>query len=194
MSERRELREEKLKKRDGLGRDEHEEKSRIIVDKLLGFAEIERARNIFSYVSFRSEVDTHRLIAELMKRDKRVSVPVTRVKEKRLEAIHIESLEEDLVPGYRDILEPEEQRSKESVTEPLNIDVVIVPGSVFDERGGRFGYGGGYYDRFLENIPFAVRIGLAFELQTVKEAPLEPHDELLDYIITEERIIEAKRM
>jgi 5-formyltetrahydrofolate cyclo-ligase len=122
-----------------------------------------------------------------------VTVPITYVKEKRLDAILIRDVSKDLVPGYCGILEPEKNLCMSRVVKPGDIDVIILPGSVFDERGGRFGYGGGYYDRFLESNPKAVRIGLAFELQTVTEAPIKAHDELLDYIITEKRIIKGKR-
>jgi 5-formyltetrahydrofolate cyclo-ligase len=188
------LRKDKLAQRDGLTGEERAEKSRKIGERVLAFDEIKKALNIFIYVSFRSEVSTLWLIEEFLKSGKKVSVPITHLKEKRLDAIHIEDMSRDLVSGYCDILEPHGDRVRNNITDPQNIDVVIVPGSVFDERGGRFGYGGGYYDRYLENIPFTVRIGLAFELQTVKEAPIQPHDELLHYIITEQRIIQGSRM
>ncbi len=76
---------------------------------------------------------------------------------------------------------------------PQEIETILLPGSVFDERGGRFGYGGGYYDRFLAKVPKARRIGLAFDLQVVAEAPLQEHDELLDLVVTESRIIRGNR-
>ncbi len=190
----KEIRKEKLAQRDGLTSEEISEKSRIIEKKILTLDEIRSALNIFIYVSFRSEVSTLWLIEELMKDSKKISVPITHVAEKKMEAIHIEDLSRDLVPGYCNIPEPNEERVHNNVTDPLNIDVVIIPGSVFDKRGARFGYGGGYYDRFLEKIPFAVRIGLAFEMQIVEEAPIQPHDELLDYVVTEQGTIKAKRM
>jgi 5-formyltetrahydrofolate cyclo-ligase len=56
-----------------------------------------------------------------------------------------------------------------------------------------FGYGGGYYDRFVSAIPGALRVGLAFDLQIVEKAPLQDHDEILDLVITETRIIRANR-
>lgn len=189
MSEGKELRKKILALRDSLNNDELVQKSSVICDKILGFKEIDMAKNIFTYVNFRSEVITLPLISELMKLNKIISVPKTYNQEHRMDAIHIEDISADLVPGYADIPEPRPELLTENVTEPQNIDVVILPGSVFDERGGRFGYGGGYYDRFVEKIPFAVRIGLAFDIQVVEAAPLQPHDELLDYIVTESRII-----
>jgi 5-formyltetrahydrofolate cyclo-ligase len=189
MSEGKDLRKKILALRDGISSDDLTLKSKSISEKIIAFKEIEMARNIFIYVNFRSEVITIPLINDLMNRDKVISVPKTYVEENRMDAIHIINMKEDLVPGYRDILEPRPDLLQTNITEPQNIDVIILPGSVFDERGGRMGYGGGYYDRFVEKIPFAVRIGLAFEEQVVAEAPLQPHDELLDYIVTEKRII-----
>lgn len=191
MSEGKELRKKILALRNSIERDDIIQKSKIICDKVLSFKEVEMAKNVFTYVNFRSEVVTLPLLSELMKLEKKVSVPKTHVQENRMDAIQIQDISKDLVPGYQNILEPRSDLLSTHVTDPQNIDVIILPGSVFDERGGRFGYGGGYYDRFVEMIPFAVRIGLAFDIQVVKEAPLQPHDELLDFIVTESRIIKV---
>ena len=189
MSEGKDLRKKILALRDGISNEDVANKSKVICEKVLGFKEMDMARNVFTYVNFRSEVITIPLINELMGKGKILSVPKTYVDENKMEAIRINNVSEDLVPGYCDILEPRSELLETNITEPQNIDVIILPGSVFDERGGRMGYGGGYYDRFVEKIPFAIRIGLAFEEQVVSEAPLQPHDELLDYIVTEKRII-----
>ena len=189
----KELRKEKLELRDTLGKKQMDEKSEIIKESLLQLDEVKRALNIFIYVSFRSEVKTVSTIEEFLKQSKKVTVPITYVKEKRLDAILIQDISKDLVPGYCGIPEPKKDLCMSNIVRPGDIDVIILPGSVFDERGGRFGYGGGYYDRFLESNPKATRIGLAFELQTVTEAPVQSHDEMLDYIITEKRIIKGKR-
>ncbi len=194
MNEGKIIRKEKLSLRNALPQEEIAEKSFIICKKILALQETEKAKNVFSYVSFRSEVMTQWLIEELMKKQKTVSVPITYSAEKRMEAIFIQDLSKDLVPGNYGTMEPHQDFVHRNKVEAENIDIVLVPGSVFDERGGRFGYGGGFYDRFLEKIPYAVRIGLAFELQVAKEIPLQPHDELLDFIVTEQRIIEAERL
>ncbi len=153
--------------------------------------EVKDCNCIFSYVNFRTEVETRPLLEKLLKSNKIVTVPVTRVKEKRLDVIKIKDLERDLVPGYCSIPEPSEKQCKTNRIEPEKIDVILLPGSVFDTRCGRMGYGGGYYDRFLSAIPGATRIGLAFALQIVEKAPLQPHDERLDYVITESGIIKG---
>ena len=70
------------------------------------------------------------------------------------------------------------------------IDVVVVPGALFDCDGGRCGYGGGFYDTYLPTTrPDTPRIGLAFELQLVGDVPCHPHDLPVHVLVTEERVI-----
>ena len=97
-----------------------------------------------------------------------------------------------MVPGYCTIPEPSEEHARGNGLDPDQLDLIILPGSVFDLSGGRFGYGGGFYDRLLAQIPDAHRVALAFDLQVVDELPLQPHDELLDMIITESRVITGR--
>lgn len=187
------LRKTTLLNRDGLTEEELLNKSLAIQKTLLSHDAIVNSQVIFAYVSFRSEVSTLHLIDALLSLGKTVTVPITRVKEKRLDAIEITSRELDLVPGYCDIPEPREEFCSEHLVAPEKIQTILLPGSVFDKRGGRFGYGGGYYDRFLASVPGAIRIGLAFDLQMVDEAPLQEHDELLDYVVTETTVVRGKR-
>ena len=168
---------------------EIEAKSMAIQHRLLGLDELQKRQAIFVYVSFRSEVATLSLIDTLIDMGKTVIVPITRIEEKRLDAIHITNRLTDLVPGYCNIPEPKEALCTTAAVAPEDIETILLPGSVFDERGGRFGYGGGYYDRFLAKVPKAARIGLAFDLQIVEKAPLQEHDELLDLVVTESRVI-----
>ena len=164
------LRKEILAARNQLTQNEIDTKSMAIQHRLLALEQIRNHQSIFVYVSFRSEVATLTLIDALLDSGKTVIVPITRVQEKRLDAIHITNRSADLVPGYCDIPEPKEELCKIREVAPEEIQTILLPGSVFDERGGRFGYGGGYYDRFLAKVPTAARIGLAFDLQIVKKA------------------------
>lgn len=193
MTDSQDLRKTILAQRNKLQEAEIIRKSEIITSKLLGLKEIQNYSNIFAYVSFRSEVATFDLIDTLIGMGKKISVPITRVVEKRLDLVKITNRETDLEPGYCDIPEPTEDLFLTNKTDPKEIEIIILPGSVFDRRGGRFGYGGGYYDRFVSNVPSAVRIGIAFDLQIIDKAPLQPHDEILDYVITEKEIIAGKR-
>lgn len=193
MNDAARLRKDILAARNQLTLKEIAEKSAAIRQTLLGLDQVSNCRSIFVYVSFRSEVATFDLIEKLIGMGKTVTVPITRVQEKRLDAIRITNPTADLVPGYCAIPEPKEELWRSRLVDPGEIETILLPGSVFDERGGRFGYGGGYYDRFLAHIPAAVRIGLAFDLQIVDKAPLSDHDQLLDLVVTETRVISGKR-
>jgi 5-formyltetrahydrofolate cyclo-ligase len=147
---------------------------------------------LFIYVNFRSEVETLELIKNCINQDIRVAVPLVDASAVRMIPLLIKNPEQDLVPGYYNIPEPDPKKSLR--LEPGEIDAAVIPGSVFDIHGGRLGYGGGYYDRFLlTDAPQAKRIGLAFELQVVDKVELEPHDQPLDILITEKRIVNITR-
>lgn len=107
----------------------------------------------------------------------------------------IKDPERELAPGYCSIPEPVVGIRESQAVNPATIDLIFLPGSVFDEQGGRMGYGGGYYDRFVSiHAPQAMRIGLAYEIQMVERAPLQEHDEPVDLILTEKRIIKGRRV
>ncbi len=187
------LRKNILTTRDQLSTEEIAVKSRAIQQALLNLEQVLNRQSIFVYVSFRSEVATFDLIDILIDMGKTVTVPITRIREKRLDAIHITNPATDLQPGYCMIPEPREELCRANRVAPEEIETILLPGSVFDMRGGRFGYGGGYYDRFLAQNPAASRIGLAFDLQIIDNAPLNVHDQILDLVITETRIISGRR-
>ncbi len=78
----------------------------------------------------------------------------------------------------------------ENIASLDSIELVIVPGIVFDIKGYRVGHGLGYYDKFLKKTN-AKKIGLAFEFQVVSEISYEEHDIKMDKIVTEDRIIDC---
>jgi len=194
MNDPAQLRENILNARNALSIKEINGLSDQIRSNLLDMDEVKNAQNIFAYISFRSEVGTLALVDELLALGKTVTVPITRVKEKRLDAVQITNRLKDLEPGYCQIPEPTLQMCENHTVSPESIDVILLPGSVFDLRGGRFGYGGGFYDRFVSKVVDATRIGLAYELQVVDRAPIQDHDEILDFVVTESRIIEGQRI
>ncbi len=193
ISSRKELRTTILARRDSLSPAERAQKSKAVAENLWQLDPFSRASLLFLYVNFRSEVETITLIHKCLAKGMRIGVPQTFWQEqKKLVPYEIYDPENDLRPGYRGILEPDPERA--IVLDPREIEVVIMPGSVFDLKGGRLGYGGGYYDRFLANdAVHAVRIGIAFDIQVVPEIPLLPHDQLLDYLVTESRILAMKK-
>ncbi len=193
MKEDREaLRQKILGARDGLSDKVRQAKSISVMQNFWTLQGMQQWSTLFIYVNFRSEVETLELIKKCINRDIRVAVPLVEASAVRMIPLLIKDPEQDLVPGYYNIPEPDPKKSLR--LEPGEIDAAVIPGSVFDIHGGRLGYGGGYYDRFLLNdAPQAKRIGLAFELQVVDNVPLEPHDQPLDILITEERIVNITR-
>lgn len=190
----RKLRKDILMQRDELSSVDQKKRSERIMKRIFQTTWYQSATNIFVYVDFRSEVITRPLIDHMLHHDKKVIVPVTLLKEKDLLTVTITDPDRELAPGYCSIPEPIEKIREKQQFSPDLIDIIFLPGSVFDERGGRMGYGGGYYDRFVSRkAPQALRVGLAFAMQMVKEAPLQAHDELLDYVVTEEQIVTGRR-
>jgi len=157
----------------------------------LSLSEVRQWSTLFIYVNFRSEVETVELITHCLGQGKRVAVPLVEASTHSMLPLFIKDPGNDLVPGYYGIPEPDPKMC--SLAEAERIDVAVIPGSVFDINGGRLGYGGGYYDRFLLNdAPQAKRIGFAFELQVVEQVPMLAHDQPLDILVTEKRIVKIR--
>jgi 5-formyltetrahydrofolate cyclo-ligase len=74
------------------------------------------------------------------------------------------------------------------ITDLSDLDVIIVPGLVYDKKGYRIGYGKGYYDRLLKKTK-ALKIGVCFDLFLVDHLPIEAHDEAVDIIVTDQQIL-----
>ena len=182
------IREEILKKRSQLSKEEHKEKSRELIDKLTNSCYYNNAKTIMTFISFSDEVDTHEFIKQAIKDGKTVTVPVTFPKTKELKPSIVKDFNE-LEPGYYNILTPKKEYIR--YIEPKEIDLVIVPSVAYDREGYRVGYGGGYYDRFL--APLEVNtIGISFDMQLIDRAPRDQYDIAVEYICTEKEFFKCK--
>jgi 5-formyltetrahydrofolate cyclo-ligase len=148
--------------------------------------ELAEAGTVMSFASFRSELDTAPLADWVLAAGKTLCLP--RVLGGRLmAAFRIDHPALDLAPGAWGIPEPREGLPE---VDPQEIDIVLVPGSAFDEEGDRCGYGGGFYDTYLPlTRPGTPWVALAFELQLVPAIACEPHDLQVTAIVTEKRVI-----
>ena len=165
--------------------------SDIITDKLLQMDCIKNAKTIMLYLDFNNEVCTDNLITKLMAMRKIVASPITLMDERKLIPSQITDLKNGIQYGAYNIREPKPEYSP--VIDVKELDVVIVPAVAYDKDCYRLGYGGGFYDRFLENLrEDAITIGIAFDLQIFDEIPKEAHDSQLDYIVTESTILTPK--
>lgn len=187
---RRTLRRDAIARRDALTPEERAEASHAIRESVLNHIERIGGHFVHCYISFRSEVETRTLIEELLARGIRVVVPVVEgapSKGARLIHAEIQGLH-SLRTGAFGLDEP----VPENLSELEGLDAVIVPLVAFDRSGMRLGYGKGFYDRFLSELPLAVeRIGLGFAVQEVPRIPRLPHDEPMDRILTERESIQA---
>lgn len=157
-----------------------------MIAKRLFDGEIYRdARFIYCYASLKDEVDTNEIIEESLRNGKRVALPRVRGK-RRMEFCFIKS-PADLKPGFMGIREPGPWCPKAPA--PFKDALVLVPGLAFDRTGTRAGYGGGYYDTYLEGHAECTKAALAYSAQIAPEIPADPTDIKVDMIVTEEELI-----
>jgi 5-formyltetrahydrofolate cyclo-ligase len=179
----RALRREVLAARDAMPEEERRAHGRAIADRVLGLPELGGARTVMAFWSFGSEVDTAPLLEALGERDLAVALP--RIEGTEVVPVAYRPGDEVRQTSFG-AFEPAGGR----VLSPVEIDLVLVPGVAFDRRGGRVGYGGGFYDRLLPHLrPGIPAIAIAFGLQVVDEVPAGGVDRGVDAIVTEREVI-----
>ena len=172
--------------RDGIASNLRDAYSHLIRKKVLEYLDSISAKFVHTYIGFHSEVSTTDLLSDLLERKIKIAVPVIQGESSTQFLTHsLLQANEKLLPGKFGVLEPADVREI-----PLEgLDAVIIPIVAFDGFGMRLGYGKGYYDRFLATLPKQIpRIGLAFSIQEVEKIPILPHDELINFVITEQSI------
>ncbi len=184
------LRHHILVKRCNLSSEKIREKSEKIREFFFNFPLVERANLILFYLSLPYEVQTEHLIRDVLRMGKRVAVPLVKKEKREIVPCELNNYDEELEDGPWGILQPKAGCKHVDIKE---IDLVVVPGVAFDEKGHRLGFGAGFYDRFLKLFSSTTKtVSLSFEIQMVKEVPCLPHDVPVDYIITERQVIECK--
>jgi len=143
------------------------------------------SHTVMVYMALPQEVQTMPIITQARQAQKRVTVPV--IRGQGLIAVALSESPTQLRRGRFGILEP---CGPQRVIHPQEIGCIAVPGIAFDARGGRLGFGKGYYDRFLRQLPATTyRCGLAFGIQVVSCVPQAPHDVCMHGIVTEQGCI-----
>lgn len=155
-----------------------------ILERLAGFDLYADAGLVLAYVSYGNEVDTRAVIESALTSGKRVAVPRVLPHKHKMDFYEIDGMG-DLEEGFKGILEPRRGVSSPLGTVDLLGSVCLVPGLVFDAEGHRIGYGGGYYDRFLQFYP-GDKIALARSTQVSSNPlPAESCDVPVDFIVTD---------
>lgn len=176
-----------ISKRDSLEYEEKKQFDKRIKDILKASNFYKEAKNIFIYVGFGSEINTADYINEFLKEGKKIFVPRIDIGKKVMDAVSINSLQE-LKANKFGILEPDKDNE---VIDKNELDLIIVPGVAFDCNGGRVGYGGGYYDKYMKDIDGDIcRVAICYNFQLLEYLPIEDHDIKVHKIITEDGIVD----
>ena len=186
------IREQARKNR--VGQKNKDELSRQICQTFMAQPAYQAAKAVMWYVDAGSEVRTRHTLPTALAHGKRVVVPWCVVETNQLELFLLEDMSE-LVEGAYKILEPkaELRQLPAKVVQPGELDLVMVPGTAFDPRGGRMGQGKGYYDRLLARArPDAPLVALAFDCQIFDEIPVAAHDVFMDLVLTEQKVYQGR--
>jgi len=139
-------------------------------------------KKIGAYFPINYEIDCLEILKQLEKSGHKISLPITK-KGNKMDFFEW-SFKEPLLIGKIGIPEP---YSKKKVYP----DILLVPLVAFNKYKFRLGYGGGYYDRYIQKIKKIKKIltiGMAFSFQEVRKLPINEHDKKLDYVFTENYI------
>ena len=151
-------------------------KSAILGLKLRASALYAQAETIYGYLPYNQEVRTVPMLQQALRDGKRVAVPKVFGSEMRF--IYLEDLTA-VEKGYAGIPEPVADGPVAEDTTAL----VLMPGLAFDAQGHRIGYGGGFYDRFLEDEPNHPTLALCYDFQMLEHLETEAHDIPVDQVI-----------
>jgi len=177
--------------RDSIPLDKKRVLDKKIREHLFSWEKYQKARHIFCYVTFRSEIDTIPIIRHGLKEGKTISVPKIYPDTGMMKAFVIDGIENSLSPGKWGILEP---RSHCTEADNSTIDLALVPGLAFNMEGCRVGYGGGYYDRFLFQNRIPIISALTYDELIFVYIPVKETDIAVDYLITESGIKKTERI
>jgi 5-formyltetrahydrofolate cyclo-ligase len=169
-----ELRQDYCTLRESLAPQETRAASQAVCERLAGFDPLLRANTAMAYLAFRSEIDLAALFDTLTE----ICWVMPRVDGAHMVAHAFDPAH--LIRHRFGMLEPAPETP---VVPAAEIDVVLVPGVAFDRRGGRLGFGGGYYDRFLPTTR-ALRVGVSHTMCVADELPREPHDARMDWVVS----------
>ena len=153
-----------------------EEKSRLLGEKFAASEAYQNAKTIYGYLPYNQEVRTVPMLQQAIRDGKKVAVP--RV------------CGDDMIFFYMTDFDRVE-KSSFGIPEPLGDEpvaddptaLVLMPGLAFDKEGHRIGYGGGFYDRFLEDEPNHPTVALCYAFQVFPALDTEEHDIPVDLVI-----------
>lgn len=173
------LRNEMTNKLEQLTADQRKEIEQDLVNQLTQSSMWQNASVVGITLSHELEWDTHKAIEKAWDEGKIVVVPKCIHKTRQMDFYQINSFDQVKV-GYVGILEPDTELTKK--WQKNAIDLLIVPGRVFNTDGYRIGFGGGYYDRFLKDFQNET-VSLVWKEQLVENLPVDHYDIAVNHLI-----------
>jgi 5-formyltetrahydrofolate cyclo-ligase len=185
------LRRKMSRLRKGLKTIDLQEKSEAICKRLMALPEFVVSRKCLFYLPMEGEVNTRPIITGAFDSGKEVYLPLVESKNRGLKICRIPNFEIEFVKNSFGIPEPGERYW--DLVDASELDFILAPGLAFSPRGGRIGYGGGYYDRLLKNCsPDLVFVAGAFAFQVEDEVPQDSSDIPVSKIVTEETTLNCQ--
>ena len=173
-----ELRAQMRQARRALSEQAQREAAQAAAARILALDAYQNARVVMAYAAVRGELALDAVLRDALAADKTLALPRCEG-EGVMRAYRVARLSE-LKRGAYGILEP---GAACLPVAPEEIDLMLVPGTAFDRRGGRLGQGGGYYDRYL-GLTRAVCVGVCHDFALTEAVPTETHDAHMDIVIT----------
>lgn len=158
-----------------------------LFEQFLSLPEVDKAHTFFAFWGIPGkEPNTRILIERLLERGKAVGLP------RMLPGRQMEVRRYDpAIPMVKAAFGIEEPSTECELIHKADIDFVLTPAVAYDVGGYRMGFGGGYYDRWLEDYT-GVKMGLCRDRVLQQSVPVEPHDIRVDAVITDSRVIRLK--
>lgn len=163
--------------------------SRAVIGAVCDLPAYRQAQTVLGYLNFGAELAAELWVRQALSEGKRVLLPRVNRASRHLDLYKVHDLEQDVAPGLWNIREPVMERCIRE--EALGtVDFILLPGVAFTRKGGRLGYGGGFYDKLLAHMPHRpALVAGAFALQVVQEIPLESTDHKVEWLVTENETI-----
>lgn len=178
MVTKKELRKILIAKRKHLSSEYRREADLKIFEQITDSTVYQNAKTVFCFVSTEDETNTHPILKHALNIGKCVVVPKC-IEKGIMHAYQIQSFD-DLKHGKYGILEPNEYCPK---VPPKDIDLAIIPCLSCNSKGYRLGYGGGFYDRYLQGQNFT-KLALCYSCLIYEDIPVDSFDEKIDILIS----------
>ncbi|MEW6259614.1 MAG: 5-formyltetrahydrofolate cyclo-ligase [Thermodesulfobacteriota bacterium] len=182
------IRQDKMHLLEAMPEAEVQARSRSITGKLYEFANFFEAQVVLLFIDRKYDIDMVPVMQHCIQNSKTVLLPVFDPPKHKARLFRVSNPRRELIKGLSGMIEPNPAKCKEIALD--HVDVAILPGLAFDEKGGRLGYGEGRYDRLIARLPITTRkVAVAFEDKIVAHVPMESHDRYVDIILTDKRTI-----